>query len=95
VVTYQGAKFSTVIVLVLLIIIYWKEFWKISKKYLLSSLIIGIIISIPIVLSLFNGQAQRLTIFSVFSYPRPISEIQTYSDGYFNLFHSNQLNYLE
>jgi 4-amino-4-deoxy-L-arabinose transferase-like glycosyltransferase len=91
--TYQGAKLSTAIVLALLIMVYWKEFWKIKLSYLLLSLGLGIIISIPIVLSLFNGQTQRLAIFSIFSYQRPQSEIQTYSDGYFLLFHSNQLNY--
>jgi len=92
-VTYQGAKLSTSIVLILLVGIYWKDFWKIKIKYLLTSVGLGIIISFPILLSLFNGQIQRLTIFSIFSYPRPQSEIQTYSDGYFGLFHSNQLNY--
>ncbi|HKC04962.1 MAG TPA: glycosyltransferase family 39 protein [Patescibacteria group bacterium] len=92
-ITYQGAKLSTLIVLVLLITIYWKEFWKIGKQYLFVSTLIGIIISAPIILSFFNGQTQRLAIFSVFSYPRPASEIQSYSDGYFELFHSNQLNY--
>lgn len=91
--TYQGAKLSTTIVLVLLIIIYWKDFWKIKLNHLFISSGLGLVISIPIILSLFNGQTQRLTIFSVFSYPRPQSEIQTYSDGYFNLFHSNALNH--
>lgn len=91
---YQGAKLSTAIVLLLLVFIYWKDFWKIRRSYLMASFGLGILVSIPIVLSLFNGQAQRLTIFSIFSYQRPQSEIQTYSDGYFYLFHSNQLNYL-
>lgn len=92
-IAYQGAKLSTAIVLILLVCVYWKDFWKIKIKYLLISLGLGILISTPIFLSLFNGQTQRLTIFSIFSYPRPQSEIQTYSDGYFGLFHSNQLNY--
>jgi 4-amino-4-deoxy-L-arabinose transferase-like glycosyltransferase len=92
-VTYQGAKLSTAIVLILLVTIYWKDFWKIKWSYLLGSLGLGIIISVPIILSLFNGQTQRLAIFSIFSYPRPQSEIQTYSNDYFLLFHSNQLNY--
>jgi len=92
--TYQGAKLSTAIVILILILIYWRDFWKMGRSYLITSLGLGIIVSAPIILSLFNGQAQRLTIFSIFSYPRPQSEIQTYSDGYFYLFHSNQLNYL-
>jgi 4-amino-4-deoxy-L-arabinose transferase-like glycosyltransferase len=92
-VTYQGAKLSTAIVLFLLIAIYWKDFWNIKLKYLLISLGLGIVISIPIILSLFNGQTQRLTIYSIFSFVRPETEIQTYSDGYFWLFHSNALNH--
>lgn len=91
--TYQGAKLSTAIVVLLLVIIYWKQFWQIERICLFIGIIGAILISIPVIMSLFNGQTQRLTIFSVFSYPRPQSEIQTYSDGYFNLFHSNQLNY--
>ncbi|HKB88316.1 MAG TPA: glycosyltransferase family 39 protein [Patescibacteria group bacterium] len=92
-IAYQGAKLSTAIVLLLLILINWKVFWKIKLNYLITSFVLGVIISIPIILTLFNGQAQRLTIFSVFSYPRLPEEIQTYSDGYFYLFHSDQLNY--
>jgi 4-amino-4-deoxy-L-arabinose transferase-like glycosyltransferase len=92
-ITYQGAKLSTAIILILLVFIYWRQFWKINIKYLLISFGLGIAISIPIVMSLFNGQAFRLKIFSIFSYPRPQSEIETYSDGYFQLFHSDQLNF--
>jgi 4-amino-4-deoxy-L-arabinose transferase-like glycosyltransferase len=91
--TYQGAKLSTAIVVLLLLIIYWKRFWQIEKVCLYIGIIGAILISLPAFMSLFNGQTQRLAIFSVFSYPRPIQEIQTYSDGYFNLFHSNALNY--
>lgn len=91
--TYQGAKLSTLIVVLLLVVIYWKQFWQIKKVCLYIGIIGAILISLPAVMSLLNGQTQRLTIFSVFSYPRPQSEIQGYSDGYFNLFHSNQLNY--
>ncbi len=92
--TYQGAKLSTAIVLILLIAIYWQDFWKIKMDYLISSLIIGVIIVIPIILSLFNGQTERLGIFSVFSYPRPAGEIQIYLDKFFFIFHSDQLNYV-
>jgi 4-amino-4-deoxy-L-arabinose transferase-like glycosyltransferase len=91
---YQGAKLSTAIVVLLLVIIYWKQFWQIEKKCLYIGIIGAVLISFPAIMSLFNGQTQRLTIFSVFSYPRPVSEIQTYSDGYFNLFHSDQLNHV-
>jgi 4-amino-4-deoxy-L-arabinose transferase-like glycosyltransferase len=90
---YQGAKFSTSLVLLLLVLTNWKNFWKIKTKYLIKSVVLGGVISIPILLSLFNGQAYRLTIFSIFSYPRPASEIQTYAGPLFNIFHSDQLNY--
>lgn len=91
--TYQGAKLSTAIVVLLLVVIYWKQFWQIEKVCLYVGIIGAVLISLPAFMSLFNGQTQRLAIFSVFSYPRPIQEIQTYSDGYFNLFHSDALNY--
>lgn len=91
--TYQGAKLSTAIVVLLLVVIYRRQFWQIKKVCLYIGIIGAILISLPALMTLFNGQTQRLAIFSVFSYPRPQSEIQAYSDGYFNLFHSNQLNY--
>ena len=74
--TYQGAKLSTAIVVALLIIVYWKDFWNISKKYLLSSFALGIIICMPIILGILQGEGGRLKIFSVFSYPRPVEYIQ-------------------
>lgn len=100
--TYQGAKLSTGIVVVLLAILYWKQILKFEKKYLFSGITLGIIISLPIVLSLFNGQAGRLDVFSVFSYPRPKDYTQTFLDeggekiGDLNyyLFHSEGLNFM-
>lgn len=91
--TYQGAKLSSLIVLSTMIVVYWKEFWKMKPISIVLSFVLGAIVSLPIILSLFNGQTQRLSIFSIFSYPRPESEIEMYSDGYFKFFHSNQLNY--
>ncbi len=100
--TYQGAKLSTGIVVVLLAILYWKQILKFEKKYLFSGITLGIIISLPIVLSLFNGQAGRLDVFSVFSYPRPKDYTQAFLDeggekiGDLNyyLFHSEGLNFM-
>lgn len=91
--TYQGAKLSTAIVVLILICVYWKEFWQEEKKYLAGGVVAGIIISLPIVFSLFNGQASRLNVFSIFSYHRPPEEIQKYSDSFYYLFHSETLNY--
>lgn len=73
--TYQGAKLATGIVVILLLLIF--SFWRKNKiKINIYSLIIGLIISLPIVMSLFQGKTGRLTVFSVFSYPRPQSVIQ-------------------
>ena len=99
---YQGAKLSTGIVLVLLIIVYWKKFWSIPKRYLISSAIAGLLISLPILFSLFSGQAGRLEVFSVFSYPRPKDYIQIMlnqggekiGDIKYYLFHGETYNFL-
>lgn len=77
---YQGAKLSTAIVVVLLVIIYWKKFWNISKKYLFTSLVLGSLISAPILTSMLSEQSGRLTVFSLFSYPRPEAYVQQMLD---------------
>lgn len=101
-ITYQGAKLSTLIVVFLLLIIYWKEFWKINRKYILLSVVLGVIVSFPIILSLFNGETQRLTIYSIFSYRRPIEYLTTFlTQGQekigglsYYLFHAEGLNFI-
>lgn len=93
-VTYQGAKLSTAVVVLILILIYWREFWKVNIKYLFTSLVLGVFIALPVFSSFFNGQTERLVIYSIFSYPRPQSETSLYAGKYFYLFHSDQLNYL-
>lgn len=92
--TYQGAKLSTVMVVALLLVVYWNEIRQLNKKYVVYGLILGGIIALPIVSTIFNGQAGRLSVFSIFSYHRPPEEIQKYSDSYYYLFHSEPLNYL-
>ena len=99
---YQGAKLSTAIILLILIIVYWKEFWKINIKYLVVSLLFGALISIPIISSFFNGQTFRLNIFSIFSYHRPAAQVQLLLSENnekigslsYNLFHTEGLNYV-
>ena len=104
-ITYQGAKLSTLIVLIILTILYFKEcknFFVSAKKELFVSIILGLIIISPIVLSIFNGQTFRLTIYSIFSYRRPTAEIQSIlSQGNeriggldYMLFHTETLNYV-
>lgn len=98
---YQGAKLSTSIVVILLVAFYFKDFIKIPKKYLISSGLIGIIISFPIIISIFTGLIGRLEVFSVFSYSRSKENIQSMlGEGgekigglNYYLFHSETLNY--
>lgn len=100
--TYQGAKISTGIVLAILTLVYWKDVVKFDRKNLSRSFVLGLIISTPILLSFFNGETGRLNVFSVFSYPRSTEYIQAMLDegqerigdiNYF-LFHPESLNFL-
>lgn len=99
--SYQGAKLSSGIVVLILLLVSWKEFGKIKKKYLGLGFISGLIISLPIIASLFQGKAGRLNVFSVFSYRRPTENLQIFLDqgrekigslSYY-LFHSEGLNF--
>lgn len=99
--TYQGAKLSSAIVVLVLGILYRKELFRIGKKYLYGTVGVGILISLPIIISLFNGQTGRLDVFSIFSYPRPQEYTQTFlnEDGEkigslsYYLYHSEALNF--
>lgn len=79
-VAYQGAKLSTSIVVILLVVLYWKEFWKVKTKYLLIAALAGLVVSVPILLSLISGKTGRLTVFSIFSNSRPDSYLQLMLD---------------
>ncbi len=68
---YQGAKLSSGIVVLILALVYRRELLKIERKFLAASIILGVIVSLPIIISFFQGKTGRLTVFSVFSYPRP------------------------
>lgn len=99
--TYQGAKLASAIVILILVVVYWKDLLKVGKKYLIGSVVLGVVISLPIIFSLFNGQVGRLDVFSIFSYPRPRDYTQQFLDeggekigdlSYY-LFHSETLNF--
>lgn len=75
--TYQGAKLSSLIVLGILFFIYKKE---IKFKDLVKPAIIGFILSIPIFISFFKGETGRLGVFSIFSYKRPDEYVQQMLD---------------
>src|SRR5258708_1006345 len=100
-VDYQGAKLSTGLVLFILLILYWQNLLKFRFKYLTGAFILGLIISLPIILSLFNGQSARLTVFSVFSYRRPTDYLQAFlNEGnikkgsiVYDLFYNEPLNF--
>jgi len=81
--SYQGAKLSSLIIVVLLALIYSKELkanvLKNAKPFLLS-VVLGIFIALPVITSIFTGKAGRLEVFSVFSYPRPFDYTQAFID---------------
>lgn len=100
-ITYQGAKLSTGIVVLLLLALYWKEISKFRVKEVVIGFVLGLIVVIPIVLSFFQGRTGRLSVFSVFSYSRPKEYLQAFLDeggekvgtlGYY-IFHSETLNF--
>lgn len=99
--SYQSAKLASLIILVGLGIFYRKELFKINKKSLIVSFVMGVLLSLPIIISLFSGKAGRLEVMSVFSYTRPLDYInetvfdqEDISDKspLYLLFHSEQLN---
>lgn len=100
--TYQGAKLSTGIVLLLLFILYGKKLFEIKRKARAVSAVLGVILVLPIFLSLFKGQTGRLNVFSIFSYPRPKDYIQLMldeggeriGDVNYYLFHSEGVNFI-
>lgn len=101
--TYQGAKLSTAIVLLILGVLYFKKILSLDRKVILGSLFLGLTISLPIIISLFQGKAGRLNVFSIFSYRRPAEYLnaqlsygdEKVSDVSYYLFHSEALNTLK
>jgi 4-amino-4-deoxy-L-arabinose transferase-like glycosyltransferase len=104
--TYQGAKMSTLIVVAILAVTFWKEFKESfllrNVKLTLLSAFWGILMSIPVILSLFGGQVNRLKIYSIFSYPRPEATLKAFlaeggervGDLNYYLFHPETLNFV-
>ncbi len=99
---YQSAKLASLLPLVVLVFIYRGYLLKIPKKYLFAAVAVGLLISTPIVLSVFNGKAGRIEVMSIFSYERPKEYIQetvlnqeniTQDSLLFKLFHSEALNF--
>jgi len=102
--TYQGAKLSSLIVIFVLIVTFWKEIrgrLGSSRSILAGSLVVGLVIVSPILFSFIYGKTGRLEVFSVFSYPRKEVDIQkVLAQGgekagnlSYYLFHSENLNF--
>lgn len=103
--TYQGAKLATVIVILSIVISYFSEVRSLIVKNMRLTFISGLVaflIASPILLSLVNGQAGRLTVMSIFSYPRSESYIQTilkegnenFNSLSYYMFHSETVNFV-
>jgi 4-amino-4-deoxy-L-arabinose transferase-like glycosyltransferase len=103
-ITYQGAKLSTTVILLLLFILYFKDVQTLLKKdwkKITISIFFGLIILLPIFNSFYQGQTGRLTVFSVLSYRRPEKMLQglldegkeTIGSMQYYLFHSESLNF--
>lgn len=103
--TYQGAKLSTAIVFFILSVAFWKEFrgrfLRDNLSTVVQSMVLGLIIVSPIIISTFQGKTGRLEVFSVFSYARPKEYLQGFLDqgservgdlSYY-LFHPETLNF--
>lgn len=103
-VTYQGAKMSTIIVVVLLILIYRNDLNRVlqaSTRKVIVAVIVGVIIVLPVITSAFQGKTGRLEVFSIFSYKRPAEYVEKLvkqgneergSFSYY-LFHSEGVNF--
>jgi 4-amino-4-deoxy-L-arabinose transferase-like glycosyltransferase len=98
---YQGAKLSTLIVIMLLLLLWGKDLLRNKKSAFMAGLI-GFFVCLPIIVSLFFTQTGRLTVFSVLSYPRPQNYLQQQlqqgneqiGDLSYYLYHSESLNFL-
>src|SRR3989344_1757391 len=64
-ISYQGAKLSTAVVVAILGILFFKELIGFDKKILLGSFGVGLILSLPILVSIYAGQAGRLSVVKI------------------------------
>lgn len=73
---YSSAKLFTPILLVMLLLIWWKDIWALSKKYLIWALIAGVLVGAPTAYAtLYSGGTQRFGYISVFTDPTRETEI--------------------
>ncbi|MEK7497988.1 MAG: glycosyltransferase family 39 protein [Patescibacteria group bacterium] len=75
---YSTAKFFTPLLILFLIVAFWKDIFNISKKYLLFALLAFVIVGAPIAYStLFGGGAQRFGYIGIFTDPIIEPEVGT------------------
>jgi len=99
--SYQGAKITSFLVVSILLIVFAKRWIRFDKKILVGSFFIAFLLSLPIVISIFQNKAGRLDVLSLFSYPRSetyVKEILNQGKEYpgsvsYYFFHSESLNF--
>jgi len=97
--TYQGSKVFVPLLLLGLLIFFFKKIKTLSFKNLLLSLVLLAFVASPAWLTIFTGGGGRLETMSFLSYPRTSNEIQHILNEdnnnlfYFNLFHSEGLSF--
>lgn len=90
--TAHTAKLSTPIILVVLLIAYYKQVKKISLKLIFLAILIGIILTIPTGLSFVQGKITRITTLSIFSYhENATSTFQSIANRWFSLYSASTL----
>jgi len=101
-VTYQGAKISSLIVLVILFLLHLKELAKLNRSIFFTSLAIGLVISSSAIMAFFQEKTGRLEVFNIFFYPRSKEYLETFlKEGNekvgtltYYLYHSEPLNFI-
>lgn len=100
--TYQGAKVFTPLLLLGLMMIFWRKIKELPRKSIVVSVLVLIALVTPLFLgTVFNGGGGRARVMSIFSYPRPQEDIEKIltqdrlrqSSLIFNLFHNETLNF--
>lgn len=75
---YSTAKLFTPLLMIFLFLVWRKELFKLSKKYLVYALVALFIVGVPIITStLFGGGAERFGYLSVFTDPTVQAEVGT------------------
>jgi 4-amino-4-deoxy-L-arabinose transferase-like glycosyltransferase len=97
---YQSSKLFVPLIILGLMICFWKKMKTWSRKHLLINLFLILILALPIYWSVFSGTGGRLKVMSLFSYPRTEEEIKQIlqqdngNQFFFRLFHTETLSFI-